>query len=180
MDGNLVRLRDFAAANGVTERTMQKHLRKLETELAGHYDRRGPAGTWIDETAQQMILSKLQRSLPAVVDTGVLEENARLKDELWSVQQKCVGLQTEVLNQRQLLMEANNAAKQLEAANTRVDELEGRVLQETERANVAENKISEMEKELRELRDSSARVEKELAEEQSRKLSWKERLFGHK
>ena len=180
MDGNLVRLRDFAAANGVTERTMQKHLRKLETELAGHYDRRGPAGTWIDETAQQMILSKLQRSLPAVVDTSILEENERLKNELLAVYRQNTELLEENKGQQKLLLAAENVANQLNDANTRVEELKGRVSQEAERADAAENKISEMEKELRELRDSSAKVEKELAEEQSRKLSWKERLFGHK
>ena len=56
MKGNCIKLSDFARDCGVTDRAVQKHLKKLETELEGHFERRGPqGGTWLDELAQEKI-----------------------------------------------------------------------------------------------------------------------------
>lgn len=56
----LVRLRDFAELHRISERTVQVHIKNNEEELAGHIDRRGKQGTWLDEFAVNFLLDRIQ------------------------------------------------------------------------------------------------------------------------
>lgn len=56
----LVRLRDFAELNRISERTVQLHIKENWDKLASHVDRRGKQGTWLDEFAQDFLLDVIQ------------------------------------------------------------------------------------------------------------------------
>lgn len=76
----MMKLQDFAALRGVTDRAIQKHLKNHETELEGHIERRGPNGTWLDDYAQDYISKLMYRPAPTIVsDTGLLGELEELR-----------------------------------------------------------------------------------------------------
>ena len=84
----MVKLQDFAADCGVTDRAIQKHLKKYEKELAGPFERRRPHGTWLDETAESFIREKMVQQ-PIIVSDGVVTaENDRLRAEVERLQTK--------------------------------------------------------------------------------------------
>jgi len=74
-----IKLQDFARECGVTDRAIQKHIQKHEEALRGHFERRGPNGTWLDEYAQDYIRSLMvQPSTPVVADAMLVRENREL------------------------------------------------------------------------------------------------------
>ena len=78
----LVRLRDFAEVNRISERTVQVHIKNNEKELAGHVDRRGKQGTWLDEFAVNFLLERIQLPtkeevmIPTAREAALLEQVA--------------------------------------------------------------------------------------------------------
>lgn len=81
----MIKLQDFARQQAVSDRTIQKHLKKHEKELEGHFERKGPNGTWLDEYAQDYIRQHLLQQPVAVYDaaaSALSDENKRLQQEL--------------------------------------------------------------------------------------------------
>lgn len=86
----LVRLRDFAELHRISERTVQVHIKNNEDELAGHIERRGKQGTWLDEFAVNFLLDRIQLPtkdevlMPTAREAALLEQiaaaNRRLAD----------------------------------------------------------------------------------------------------
>ena len=74
-----IKLQEFAKQNGVTDRAIQRHIKKHEKELQGHVIRKGPNGTWMDEFAQ-MYVKNLLREHPIVV-SEVSEQVSNLEAE---------------------------------------------------------------------------------------------------
>lgn len=64
----MIKLQDFARQQGVTDRAIQKHLKKYAAELEGHVERKGPNGTWLDDEACKILRSKMIIRPIAVVD----------------------------------------------------------------------------------------------------------------
>jgi len=75
----MIKLQDFARECGVTDRTIQKHVKKHEQELEGHFFRKGKNGTWLDEFAQDFIRNLMLIKPVAVADQKMLEELQELK-----------------------------------------------------------------------------------------------------
>lgn len=77
----MVKLKDFAIERGVTDRQVQRLLKKYEAELAGQFERRGQNGTWLSDDACEFLVSKM-RSNPVVVGDGEqYREMQRLREE---------------------------------------------------------------------------------------------------
>ena len=76
------KLQDFAHEMGVTDRMIQKHLRTHAAELEGHYERKGPNGTWLDDEAQEIIRSKMRQTPVAIFeeDPRVKRQQAEIED----------------------------------------------------------------------------------------------------
>ena len=55
-----VRLRDFAEANRISERTVQIHIKNNIDFLQEHIERKGKQGTWLDEKAVDFLLNQIQ------------------------------------------------------------------------------------------------------------------------
>jgi len=79
----MIKLQDFARQQGVTDRAIQKHLKKHEAELSGHFFRNGPNGTWLDERAQDFIKAlMIQKPVADVIDDKLLRKIKELEDAL--------------------------------------------------------------------------------------------------
>ncbi len=81
MSSNMIKLADFARENGVTDRAIQKHIKKHEDELNNHIDRLGNNGTWLDEYAQHYI-----RGLLLLKPAAVIQDNEEYRELEYEVQ----------------------------------------------------------------------------------------------
>lgn len=182
MKGNCIKLSDFARDCGVTDRAVQKHLKKLETELEGHFERRGPqGGTWLDEFAQEKIRARMITPAPPVVaDNRLMEENAELRRSVMAMQQKYIELQERMMEQTALIATAEANKRLLDAATEREGELRQAAQESREKAVEAEKRAESAAAEAAAARAAAAEAQAALDAERSRKLSIKERLFGQK
>lgn len=78
----MIKLQDFARECGVTDRMIQKHLKNHEQELAGHYQRRGKNGTWLDEEAQEFIRGLMIQQPVVVGDASQLREMEQIRERI--------------------------------------------------------------------------------------------------
>lgn len=100
----MIKLQDFASQCGVTDRQIHRLLKKYESELVGHYERRGVNGTWFDEEACSIIKSKMRVK---EIIIGNDNEIAELKNQIQS-------LQDELIMKNQALINSQNKVLQLE------------------------------------------------------------------
>lgn len=143
----MMKLQDFAALRGVTDRAIQKHLKNHEAELEGHIERRGPNGTWLDDYAQDYISKLMYRPAPTIVsDTGLLGELEELRakymallEELNTVRKEnttLIGVQArlETAQAAQRLLEESRDDFKAQANQARQEASESRL--EAERAQM--------------------------------------------
>ena len=163
----MIKLQDFARQHNVTDRAIQKHLKKYEAELEGHFERRGPNGTWIDDVGCAILRSKMKQQQVAVFEEDPrLEEYAErvreLEKMLTLAQQQTQAAQAQVAQ----LQEASAKVALLEADNeaARVARAEAE-----ERANVAERERKNSEEALEQMRrEAQFRADKAQAAEEQR------------
>lgn len=126
------KIQEFARECGVTDRAILKHIKKYETELSGHIERRGGNGTWIDETAEEIIRSRMIKH-PMIVNDAVnfaeenatlMKKNSELLQMVTSLQQRVIDLQEE---NSHMLLDAKDRQLALEAASTQREELRGQL-----------------------------------------------------
>lgn len=101
-----IKLQDFAKACGKTDRQIQKHLKKHESELEGHFERKGPNGTWLDDYACDFIRGLMKQAPVVLYENGdglrelameldeVRQENRELNKELRQVYQEKSALES--------------------------------------------------------------------------------------
>ena len=80
----MIKSSDFARAQGVTPRAVQKLFQKYRGELEGHYEDKGHNGTWFDEVAQDLLRSKMKQKPVVLYDASaspLLTELEELKSE---------------------------------------------------------------------------------------------------
>lgn len=77
----MIKLQDFAAQQGVTDRAIQKHLKNHEEALQGHFERKGPNGTWLDDYACEFIRSKMVQQPLVMADSSLVQKVADLERE---------------------------------------------------------------------------------------------------
>lgn len=78
----MIKLQDFARQMGVTDRAIQKHLKKYAAELDGLYQRKGPNGTWLTEEACEILRNKMRQQPMVVGDAEAIREKAELEAEV--------------------------------------------------------------------------------------------------
>lgn len=143
----MVKLQDFAREMGVTDRAIQKHLKRYAEELEGLFERRGPNGTWLSEEACELLRGKMKSSPVVVADNSLMLENDRLKKEIERLHMKLEDKQDKI----EILQEQNAS---LALAGTRIQLLEA----DNEAAKL---KVSEAEKTVQEASEALKRVEDE-------------------
>lgn len=161
----MIKLQDFAREQGVTDRAIQKHLKKYEAELEGLFERKGPNGTWLTDEACEFLRSKMVTPPPPVLfsedprverlETKVAELEGRLekKEAMLTVAQEQVQEAQRNVNTLQAKAEEHRL---LEAANQSlqrdVEDLKRSHRDEIDRKDVeiraAQDKIQDQAREL--------------------------------
>ena len=164
----MLKLQDFAAECGISDRQVQRLLKKYAEDLEGHYERKGNQGTWLDDEAQEYLRSKMKQQPVVVSDNAHLREIERL-------QAKIEQLEGRIDLKDMLIM------KLQEDANIRQDRL---IQLEKERLLIeskAQEDIKAAEDRLTlQYRHEMELLKQELDNERKRPLSLKERLTGRK
>lgn len=124
----LIKIGDFARECGVSDRAIYKHLQKHETELAGHLDKQGNNGTWLDEYAQNFVRGLMLRQPVTVIQDNeefrmLREENMELRQQLQQSTTQILKLQDILTAQATELADGRTAQKLLEAAESRQSDL---------------------------------------------------------
>lgn len=157
MDFAPIKLQDFAKQNGVTDRAIQRHIKKHEKELQGHVIRKGPNGTWMDEFAQ-MYVKNLLREHPIVVSevseqvTNLQAENKRLLEALNDAKDIIIDLKDQ---NAELRLQTASVAR-LEADNEAVRQ---KAAQAVDAAQKAQGELTAAQERERLLREYAAALE---------------------
>lgn len=90
----MIKLQDFARQMGVTDRAIQKHLKKYAAELEGLYQRKGPNGTWLTEEACEILRNKMRQQPMAVADSQIYRDLEEAKKKIEKLQDEKANLAT--------------------------------------------------------------------------------------
>ncbi len=141
---NYVKIQDFARENGVTDRQIQRQLKKYELELVGHYERRGSNGTWLDEKAQEFLREKMKKQPIVVADSSIQQELDRLRQENNMLKDRLLSTQDKLLMAQELFVEGKTAQALLTASQEDL-KFKNKILKEKEEALAhAEEKIQKL------------------------------------
>lgn len=120
----MIKLQDFAKECGVTDRAIQKHLKNHESQLEGHFQRRGKNGTWLDSTAQEYIRSLMIQQPVVVGDSDVFRKVEELQEEVLRLHEKLESTQDALRASLQAQIELQGIQVLLEASEKRTEALE--------------------------------------------------------
>lgn len=165
----MIKLQDFARQQGVTDRAVQKQLKKYEAELEGLFERKGTNGTWLSEEACSVLRSKMKAQPIDIYDDTKDREIERLNARIRELELR------------------------VDAKDKRIDKLEDRVDQKEEALLIAQNTLKLLEDKNQERIEAAVKEAEEalkkrlqedfnrqMAAERTRKLSFSERFFGQK
>lgn len=114
----MIKLQDFARECGVTDRQIQRLLKKYEEELTGHFERKGPNGTWLDEEARQILRSRMKQQPIVVGDGEIYRRNADLEQEVKDLNAELKDAYKEQAQMLRQLGELRGVQARLEASET--------------------------------------------------------------
>lgn len=163
----MIKLQEFARQQGVTDRAIQKHLKKYENELEGKFERRGPNGTWLSDEACDFLKGKMKAQSMEIYDSSKDEEIERLKARIVHLEEYAEGKEKYIV-----ALEASAMLKQ-----ERIIELESaQLLLEEKRLS----DMKEIEIKLQKAQEASEQLSAKLQAEEVRPLTFMERLIGKK
>lgn len=112
----MIKLQDFANQKGITDRQVQRQLKKYETELTGHFERKGRNGTWLDNVACSFLENKMLQS-PVIQGGGdLLQKINELQAENESLQKQLIKQQEQLIHAKDVIIELTETKAQLEAS----------------------------------------------------------------
>lgn len=86
----MIKLQDFAKQKGVTDRAIQKHLKRHENELQGHFERKGKNGTWLDDFACSYLESLMITNPVVLSDAEQQREIEELRKKITELQEQLI------------------------------------------------------------------------------------------
>lgn len=116
MEGNFIKTSAFAAKFGISDRHARRLVNEWEADLGGHIEKRGSAGTWIDEYAEAFLRDKLRNPmeiLPAEEPEATPEE---LQAEVKRWMERYADLALRLADAEQRAAQGDVAVAKLEAA----------------------------------------------------------------
>lgn len=127
-----MKLAEFARTYGVSERHVRRLIQKYESDMVGHYEKRGNDGTFIDNVGVEFLKSKLRTQVDVVVG-GASERERQLESTITELSMRYAAA-------CEKLVENAGAVALLEAAKEKERALEARADRAEERALEAEKK----------------------------------------
>ena len=158
----MIKLQDFARECGVTDRQIQRLLKKYEEDLTGLYERKGPNGTWLTDEACELLRSKMRQLPPAVIDAETFRENDELKKRIRELETR--------LSEKEMLVEM--AQRRADALQEKV----GKVYLLEEDKKRLETKIEAVEESRDEYKVQAAEAAQKAAEAAQRARDLQEAL----
>lgn len=152
---SMMRLSEFARIYNISERHARRLLQENEADIAGHYDRRGREGTYLDDVAVEVLKNKLQKQYDVMVQQSASDRERELEQQVTMLSMRYAAAMEK-------LVENAGAVALLEAAKEDKTKLEGRVEQ-------AEKDRHQMEVALEGMRrDAQSRADEALVAEEKR------------
>ena len=133
----MIKLQDFARQQGVTDRAIQKHLRKYADEFEGLIERKGPNGTWLSDKACELLRSKMITPPPPVVYDGD-PRVPRLETRVAELEAQLTVAQSTLTEAQGQVLALQGARAQLEAAERDKTRLEAAIGEHKARAEALE------------------------------------------
>ena len=154
----MIKLQDFAAMQGVSDRQINRLLQKYAAELEGLFERRGHNGTWLTDEACKILRSKMKSAPVVVADTTAQDEIDELRRQLAEAN---AAFQRYVVDSTAMLMRASEQialaerAGSLEARNAdlsaELSQAREIASQAQERAQAAASELTEAQRRITEL-----------------------------
>lgn len=186
----MMKLGDFARVQGVTDRQVQRLVKKYAADLEGLYERKGPNGTWLSEEACEILRGKMKSQPVELYDDTkekkikeleaskeqLKEENERLRKE----RDKAVD---DLFKAKQMLLELQDQQRMLPDLQKQVDEkskeigiLEGFIKDAKENNEQLQKEARERERKLQDHYNQEVkRLNEELTSERNKK--WYQKLL---
>lgn len=140
----MMKLTEFALIFKVSERHARRLFQENESELRGHYDRRGREGTFLDDVAVDLLKSKLQKSFEVEMNSP--------SDREQLLQEQLTMLSMRYAAAMEKMAENAGAVALLEASKENVAKLEIRAEEAEERAELRERENRALKDELEKMR----------------------------
>lgn len=199
----MIKLQDFAKMQNITDRQVQRLLKKYADELEGLYQRKGHNGTWLSDEACEILRGKMKQQ-PVIISEQsaeverLKEENTNLlkalnvaKDAIIELKDKNIALEETKEKYEALkaadeltLQELEGTREELQVQKTQNARLNDLYVEQGENlANAqkeAKNASEGLLKAQKQFEDEKHLLEQQLEAEKNRKLTFKERLFGQK
>lgn len=161
----MIKLQDFARQMGVTDRAIQKHLKKYAAELEGLYQRKGPNGTWLTEEACEILRNKMRQQPAAVTDAESTRELERLRRELEAALKANAALSKWKADNAMLIAGAEQNRLLLESTKVELaQEREGRAKDNAAKDQIIASKDAEIQK----VRENAQQAEQRADDQQQR------------
>ena len=132
-----MKLSEFALIFKVSERHARRLLQENESDLCGHYDRRGREGTFLDDVAVDFLKNKLQRSFDVAINQPS-ERERQLENQVTELSLRYAAAMEQMVKNA-------GAVALLEASKENVAKLELRASEAEERADLRERELHELE-----------------------------------
>lgn len=158
----MVRLRDWAEVNRISERTVQIHIKENWGTLEGHVDRRGKQGTWLDEFAQDFLLQRIQLPkqeevfIPSAREAALMYQINEISMKLADAERRAA-LNAEAAG-KVALLEEHKAAQEAHIADLRAERDDLKVKAQVAAID-AQKAQQEVEQKEEELKKKNARIE---------------------
>lgn len=130
----MIKLQDFATECNITDRQVQRLIKKYEAEIEGHFERKGANGTWLDDEACKILRSKMKVKEIVVADQNVSELQAQIKELQERMERKDQII--EQLQARELLKDSRIDALekiQLQLEEKKQEEIDAAVMEAKEK-----------------------------------------------
>lgn len=161
-----MKLSEFASRYGISERHARRIFEKSMSELAGHYERKGNAGTSLDDYAVSYLRDLLRQNVALSPETEQSDRERDLEEQLKIALARYASLAEKLADAERRAGQNAAAAALLEASKENVARIEAGAKEAEERARAAELKAMESEKQA--VAAAQRKMEAELALEESR------------
>ena len=169
MAPKMVKISEFAKQYGISDRHARRLVAENESDLCGHFEKRGNGGTWIDEVAAEILRGKLRNPQEYVQLTIDEADQAALQQRIIDLQAQLLEAYKAVANERDmragLLLELGKQqllAAQTDAEKERADRAEEKMLQAQEAARTAEDIAQIAAQEAEQAKAEAAELQKKL------------------
>lgn len=154
MASKMVKISEFAKQYGISDRHARRLVAENESELCGHFEKRGNGGTWIDEVAAEILRGKLRNPQEYVQLTIDEVDQAAL-------QQQIIDLQGQLLEAYKAMAEERNARAGLILELGKQQLLAAQTDTEKERADRAEERAAQAATDLQQAKETVEIIRRE-------------------